>query len=242
VETIFKTAAGITTMWGLAAFAITAILYFNRGRGAKAQRVTVIVVIAIVVVVLIPTISWTQLERDKVRNEAGSIYRLRLTVLSPDNIPVEDARVWSSTGGEPKRVAGGWQFDIPAGARPADGKLTVYATVANAFWRGSKDVQLTGDLNPNITIQLESDSKAVVRGLVTDRTGKAIEGARVAVAGYSEAVITKADGNFELPAHAARGQQVQLHAEKEGYGAVTQWHPAGESPATLILERSKTRK
>lgn len=34
----------------------------------------------------------------------------------------------------------------------------------------------------------------------------------------------------------ADGQQVQLHAEKEGYEAVTQFHPAGAFPATLILE------
>ena len=27
-------------------------------------------------------------------------------------------------------------------------------------------------------------------------------------------VITQADGGFELPAHAADGQQVELHAEK----------------------------
>jgi hypothetical protein len=242
VDSIFKTASGITTMWGLAAFAIAAILYFTRRRGANSSHVTWIVIAGIVVLALIPTISWTQLERDKVRNEAGSIYRLRVTVLNPDKIPVEDAHVWSSTGGEPKRVAGGWQFDIPAATKPADGKLTVYATVANAFWRGSRDVHLSNDLYPNATIQLGSDTTVIVRGLVLDETGRAVRGARVTVSGYADEVTTKPDGSFELPAHAARGQQVLLHAEKQGYRAVTQWHPAGESPATLILETNSRRK
>jgi hypothetical protein len=28
-----------------------------------------------------------------------------------------------------------------------------------------------------------------------------------------------------------------IHAEKPGYKAVNQYHPAGEEPATIILER-----
>jgi hypothetical protein len=42
-------------------------------------------------------------------NNESSLYRVRVIVISPDQIPVEDAKVWSSFGGEPKKVAGGWQ-------------------------------------------------------------------------------------------------------------------------------------
>jgi len=35
----------------------------------------------------------------------ANIYRVRVTVLSPEHVPIENAKVWSSLGGEPKRVA-----------------------------------------------------------------------------------------------------------------------------------------
>ena len=59
-----------------------------------------------------------------------------------------------------------------------------------------------------------------------------------AVAGYeAEAVITQAGGNFDLPAHAAARQQVLLQADKRGYRAASEHHPAGDDPATLTLKR-----
>ena len=71
-----------------------------------------------------------------------------------------------------------------------------------------------------------------------DRRGRAVAGARVSVAGYeSEAAVTQAGGNFVLPAHAARAQNVLLHAEADGYAGVTQWHMAGDQPATIVLDR-----
>jgi hypothetical protein len=36
-------------------------------------------------------------------NNESSLYRVRVTVISPDQIPVEDAKVWSSFGGEPNK-------------------------------------------------------------------------------------------------------------------------------------------
>ena len=121
-------------------------------------------------------------------------------------------------GGEPKKVARGWQFDIPAAARPADGKLTIWASLDAAYLKGSQEVRLAGDRNPGVTIRLDSDKTAAVRGLVTERSGRAIAGARVSVAGYeSEAAVTQAGGNFVLPAHAAPTQNVLLHAEADGY-------------------------
>ena len=56
------------------------------------------------------------------------IYRLRVTVTDPHSLPLENAQVWSSVGGEPKKVAGGWQFDIPVASKPRDGKLTIFAS------------------------------------------------------------------------------------------------------------------
>jgi len=170
----------------------------------------------------------------------NAIYRVRVTVLGTDQIPIEDAEVWSSIGGEPKKVAGGWQFDIPAASKPVDGKLTIYAAKKIAFLSGKQELQLGTDFNPAITIQLAKDSSASVRGIVVDESNRAIEGARVSVVGYEgEAVPTKADGNFVLPAHAAMNQEVRLHVEKTGYAPTDQYHPAGDEPMTLILERRR---
>jgi hypothetical protein len=141
-------------------------------------------------------------------------------------------------GGEPKKVAGGWQFDIPANGRPADGKLTIWASQEAAYLKGTQDVQLAADRNPVVTVRLASDKTATVRGLIMDRRGRAVAGARVSVAGYeSEAVVTQAGGNFVLPAHAAQGQKILLHADANGYAGVTLWHMAGDQPASIVLDR-----
>jgi hypothetical protein len=73
--------------------------------------------------------------------------------------------------------------------------------------------------------------------MVVDAAGKSIAGVRVSIIGHGdEAVLTDATGGFVLPAHAADGQQVQLHAEKEGYKPANQFHPAGNEPATMGLD------
>jgi amino acid transporter len=169
---------------------------------------------------------------------SGEIYRVRITVIDPQGIPVDDAKVWSSFGGEPKRVAGGWQFDIPTASRPQNGKLSFFASKESAFLTGRTDLTLRDDYNPAVTVSLRHNDAAKVRGQVVDGTNHAIVGARVFVVGYeSEALITKEGGNFELPAHAALNQQILLHAEKSGYPAVKLWHPAGDAPAVLSLKK-----
>jgi len=227
---LFEVAARISTPLALVAFAIAAIVFLvalvAKRRGKLSPRIRdaidAIVVLGLVAIII----------------AQPAIYRVRVTVIGPQGTPVEDAKVWSSMGGEPKKVAGGWQFDIPAATRPADGNLTIWASLDAAYLKGSQEVRLAGDRNPAVTIRLDSDKTATVRGLVMDRRGRGVAGARVSVAGYaSEAVVTQAGGSFVLPAHAARSQNVLLHAEADGYAGVTQWHIAGEQPATIVLDR-----
>jgi hypothetical protein len=169
---------------------------------------------------------------------SADVMRLRVLVLGPGESPVEDARAWTSLGGEPKQVAGGWEFDIPLSKVPADGKVTVHATKETAFLSGSSEVRLGKELATTATVRLAADRTATVQGIVLDESGNAMEGVRVSVVGHEgETVTTGAGGQFVLPAHAADGQQVQLHAEKPGYKGITQGHMAGSFPATLTLER-----
>ena len=168
----------------------------------------------------------------------NSIYRVRVTVVDDKGIPTEEAKVWSSFGGEPKRVAGGWQFDIPAASKPKDGKLTIFATKESAFLKGEAPLTLDKEVNPALTINLKRDASAKVRGQIVDNKNRGIAGVKVFVVGYdAEAVTTKEGGNFELPAHAAIDQQVLVHAEKAGYRGADRHHPAGETVLKMKLEK-----
>src|SRR5262245_44039972 len=228
----------IATPLNLAAFALAVVLFIalkSRGR-----RVSPAVWIVIVLLVLIPVGASVYSEFFT----RTAIYRLRVTVVEAQGIAVKDeeeakgVKVWSSLGGEPKRVKGGWQFDIPNASKPKDGKLSIYASKESAFLTGSADLILADDFNPAIIVNLKRDDSAKVRGQVIDRRNRGVAEVRVFVSGYeSEAVITKDGGNFELPAHAAAGQTILLHAEKTGYRPARLYRPAGDKPVELILER-----
>jgi len=150
---------------------------------------------------------------------------------------VDNAEVTSSMGGEPKRVSGGWEFDIPAASRPVDGKLALYAAVRNAFLKGRAETVLSESYNLTVTIHLSTDESAVVRGIVKSPAGDPVAGARVGVVGHpSETVATDRDGNFVIGAHVAENQQVEIFVEKTGYQSSTKWCQAGNFPATLVID------
>jgi tetratricopeptide (TPR) repeat protein len=160
------------------------------------------------------------------------IYQVRVTVLGPDKSPVENANVTASVGGEGKKVEGGREFAIPSQIRPADGRVVFRAAVNNAFLTGASVVTLDADYYPTTTIQLAADSSAMVRGIVVDERDKPVDGATVSVTGYTASVTTDKNGNFELPAHAADGQMVQVRAQKGQLTGSTSG-PAGSGTLTI---------
>lgn len=83
-----------------------------------------------------------------------AIYRVRVTVLNPQQSAVNDAEVTASVNGERKKVDGGWEFDIPSASKPEDGKVTIYASRSGASLYGHEDLVLDRDPNPAIKIQL----------------------------------------------------------------------------------------
>jgi hypothetical protein len=168
----------------------------------------------------------------------STTYHLRVTVLNVQGVPVEDATVWTSVGGEGKDVAGGRQFDIPVDAVPRNSRVTVYAVKKADFLTGHTELTLDTDFNPTVTVQLTRDTTARVGGQVLDDQDRLITGARVFVDGHeAEAVTTGPDARFEVAAHAAMDQPVRLHAEKTGVGTATLWHPAGDMHVELRLQR-----
>ena len=142
------------------------------------------------------------------------VYHVQVVVVRPDQSPADIAQVKSSTGGELKMVPGGWEIDVPPQARPADGKLTLSASVKDEFLNGRSTLVLAQDYYPIATIQLVAETSAKVRGVVVDEDLRAMAGATVSIAGYSDVAVTDQKGNFVLPAHAGKGQMVEVHAHK----------------------------
>jgi hypothetical protein len=228
----------IATPLNLAAFALAVVLFITlKSRGRKISPAIWIVIVLLVAIPISASV-YSEI------NSKTAIYRLRVTVVDPQGIAVKDeeeaegVQVWSTLGGEPKRVKGGWQFDIPSASKPKDGNLSIFASKKSAFLTGRADLILADDYAPAIIVNLKRDDSAQVRGQVIDGNNQGVAGAKVFVVGYgSEATVTNADGNFELPAHAATGQITLLQAEKPGYRPASLHHPAGREPATLKLQR-----
>jgi hypothetical protein len=233
---IWEAVIKIATPLNLAAFALAVVLFIVlKSRGRKVSPAVWIVIVLLVAIPIGASIYGEIIART-------SIYRVRVTVVDPQGVPVEDARVWSSFGGEPKKVMGGWQFDIPGASRPKDGNLIIYASKDNDWLTGRTSLILDSDSNPAIAVNLKHDKTARMRGQVVNGRNQPVAGARVFVDGYeSEAVITNDRGDFELPAHAAVNEQVLLRAEKSAYQPTSLYHPAGSEAAILTLNKSELR-
>ena len=228
---IYEIASRLTHPISLAAFGLAIIL----GVLTLKRKVPVgaWIVIALLVIAPIAISAYAEIVKQRVTEE--SIYKVRVTVITPEGTPTDEAKVWGP--GEAKKITGGWQFDIPKGSKPKDGKLVIYASLPNRFLVGQQPIVLGEDYNPHVTISLQQNH-VKIRGNVIDERNRAVAGASVTVSGYaSEVVVTDATGSFVLPAHAARDEQVLLHVEKKGYTAVEQWHPAGDFPATIMLRK-----
>jgi len=195
----------------------------------KKLRVAWFLVAVILLLGLAPLVSSTYLG-------SRGLYRVRISVLGTDKQPVDDAHVTSSNGGEPKKVEGGWEFDIPPQSRPADGKVTFFASVKSAFLAGRSTLVLGKDYFPTTQIQLGRDTSAMVRGIVIDERRRSVAGAHVWIPGYPDIAVTDEMGNFVLPAHAADGQIVHLRAQKDQLTADVSV-PAGNEPAELVVRR-----
>jgi hypothetical protein len=142
------------------------------------------------------------------------VYRVNVVVLRPDQSLADIAQVKSSNSGVLKMVSGGWELDIPPQARPADGNVTLFASVKDEFLNGKSTLVLAQDYYPTATIQLLAETSAKLRGVVVYESLVAVAGATVSIEGYPDTAVTDKMGNFVLPAHAGNGQMVEVRARK----------------------------
>jgi hypothetical protein len=228
-EKALEIASHITHPGTVALFAAVLAAYlFSIAIKKRQSRITWLLAAVVLILGLAPLLSSTYLQ-------SRGLYIVRVFVLGADKQPVDDARVTSSTGGEPKKIQGGWEFDIPPQSRPADGKLKLFASVKSAFLAGSSTLALDKDYFPAVEIQLEQDTSAMVRGVVLDDHRRSVAGAHVSIPGYPDVAVTNEEGNFVLPAHAADGQIVQVRAQKDQLVG-TLSVPAGRS-VELVVKR-----
>jgi hypothetical protein len=207
-DKILEIVSHITHPVSVAGVALVLVAYLAGVALKKPRSKVVWFLIALILLIgLAPLASSTYLQ-------SRGLYIVRVAVLGIDKQPVDNARVTSSVGGDPKKTDGGWEFDVPPQSRPADGSITLYASVRSAFLTGRSRVVLDKDFFPIVEIYLDRDTSAVVRGVVVDDHQRSIEGAQVSIAGYTDSVLTNEMGNFALPAHAADGQIVHLRAQK----------------------------
>lgn len=153
-----------------------------------------------------------------------------------------EVAIRGALGASPSSIFAHFDGERDAGnsgwSKPQDGKLTIYASVESAFLTGKSEVHLREDRDPSVSIGLQAETSANLKGMIVDGSGNGVAGARVEVAGYeNEAIITGAGGSFSLPAHAGNGQMVRLHAQKNGYVAANEYFPAGDSPATIVMTK-----
>ena len=240
--------AHVNSAWSIAAFAIAAILsVLNRtlassdAQKRRGKRPPAIlsnsfvwpIVGAICLLGAIPILANTYLESLKIRG--GEFYRVRVIVLDPQGNPARGAVLRTTASNETTATSQDTAvITIAKALVPADGQITVFADLESAFLHGRTNVHLAADLNPSITVNLKAARDATVAGLVQDDSGKAVAGATVSVVG-GESGETSATGSFLLKTNAAAGQVVRLHAEKRGYAAIDQDHPAGREPVTIVL-------
>ena len=215
---------GHAGMIALVAFVVATIVFAFSFR-AKQIIVGGIVAALIVALEVVPLAATALLK-------SRGVYHVQVIVLRPDHSVVEIAQIKSFSGGELKMVGGGWELDIPQ-SQPANRRVSLSAAAKDEFLKGGTTIVLGQDYYPTATIQTVAETSAMIRGVVVNEDLAAIAGAKVSIDGYPDVAMTDAKGNFVLPAHAGKGQMVEVRAQKDELsGRLTA--PAGKVVEIII--------
>jgi hypothetical protein len=191
-EQALEIASRITHPIAAAAFgAVVSAILFIIAFKKKQSRIPWLFAAAVPLLMLAPLLSSTYLQ-------SRGLYAVRVFVLGLDKQPVDDANVTSSGGGEPKKIKGGWEFDIPPQSRPADGRVKLCASEKNAFLAGNSTLVLDKDYFPNLEIQLQQDTSAMLRGVVVGEQRRSVAGAQISIPGYTWPSRTRWEISFCL--------------------------------------------
>jgi hypothetical protein len=167
----------------------------------------------------------------------SDVATIRITILGPDMMPMENSVIRSSIGGETKEVAAGWELEVAESKLPIDRKIIIYAEQKQAHLKGQGEIVVSGEKTTSASILLQRDISARVKGNVSDEKGRPVADAIVSILETAESTTTDPQGFFILPTNGAEGEEVRLRVIKYGYEPLDQYHPAGSNPAYIILRR-----
>jgi hypothetical protein len=174
------------------------------------------------------------------RASTHDVFRVRVLVFGTDSRPTDVKSLRCSLGGEPTRTDAGWLFIIPSDTVPLDGKISFYAASNDDLTSGDQTITLGGDHNPpplNISLTKKASRiSGIVEESGSDRKG--ITGAMIQpVSPAADPFTTKIGGVFDFATRAAKGEQVLLHVEANGYKAQDIHCRAGDSTCSIFLSR-----
>jgi hypothetical protein len=165
------------------------------------------------------------------------LYQVRVQVLDPENHPVSDAAVRTSTGNEPHLLPDKWwEVQIPRVKVPQDGKVTIWAE--HEDWESSQaDLVLQNDPNVQARIQLKPPH-SWIRGRVVDDENRALAGVRITPQdGIPGTAVSDADGSFGLELPVPPERRVGLRAELAGWAPDTTFCYAGRDSCPIVLAK-----
>jgi hypothetical protein len=226
IKTIFDAAVQVTSVYALSAFvaaAVVTIIYLTRTK-AKNQRVPAAAWVILGLAIVTPSLGGLV-----VLFVPDPLYRLRVTVKDSEGQILDNAVVSTVPFGVQKKVGNAWEFEIPRAALSATRAVEVRAQSRDGLMNGTKQLTLGNDSNIDTTVDLQLPRDAHISGIVLDKVGNAIATAKVSVVGFgTEAKPTDAFGSFDLNAHAAKTQPVQLHTEADGFLPDNSTYMAGD--------------
>jgi hypothetical protein len=213
------------------ALVFAAFVFWLALRSKKQSGIFWLYLVASLVILLLglsPLIASTYLQ-------SRGVYRISVAILGTDKQVVKNAELTSLPAAQIKKADGAWEVEIVPQTRPADGIVTLTASLPDAHLEGSTKIVLDKDYFPTTTIQLEPMPSVIVRGVVVEVDGGPVSGAKVAIEGYPEIASTNEMGNFQIASHQAGGQQVTVMAQKDGMSA-KKTGPAGDG-FELVLRK-----
>lgn len=98
---------------------------------------------------------------------ASGVATVRITVLGPDNMPVENSKIKPSIGGETKKVDGGWELELAISKLPDDQKITIYAEQKQTNLFGQREIVVKKRKLTATSIQLKQKPKTPKKKIVS---------------------------------------------------------------------------
>lgn len=166
---------------------------------------------------------------------APDVVVVRITVLGPNKMPVDNSEIRSSVGGESKKVDGGWELEVAESKLPNDRRITIYAKQEQNRLKGQHEITLRSRINID-SIQLERETSVSVRGNVYNENKAPVEGAIVSIVGVAGSTKTDSQGFFMLSTDNDEGEEVRLKVTKEGYEPLEQYHLTGNSSSYIVIK------